>query len=383
MKTLAFTLATFVASTVFAGWNLDLSSGWRVVGGVNCNAGLKTDLSVSGAGAIPYMSAVSQPAGATKAVAEAASKAILDGRRVDLPNGGYVDPNYAGMGNFPDYTWNWHLQFSAYSSGSVSYNYDYVETTSTGSGSLVNHSSQDRDLPGFTVELQRNLGQWGNAGLDMGLGINYFARNNIFRSSGEVYRRTDSIERGSYVSTVRSPDLDDDWLSQAQNPDGSFGAGTYDGPGAMLPLSPGGMSTYSFDSKVNNISRLTHTMYLDSSADYEEFELTVSARPYYDVTTWFRVSGTLGVVVSHGELDFGMMAMSGGKRIYSDTERFTQWDCYGIGGFGGMFHYKRMCLGFDFFARFFGRDIDIEGRNVSGSVERCPWMFSVYTGFEF
>jgi len=34
-----------------------------------------------------------------------------------------------------------------------------------------------------------------------------------------------------------------------------------------------------------------------------------------------------------------------------------------------------------FLARFFDRDIDIEGRSVSGSVDRCPWMFRVYAGF--
>ena len=93
--------------------------------------------------------------------------------------------------------------------------------------------------------------------------------------------------------------------------------------------------------------------------------------------------GTLGVAVSRGELDFDMMAASDGRRIYSDSERFSPWDCYGIGGLGGLFHYWHMCLGFDFLARFLDRDIDINGRSVTGSVERCPWMFRVYAGLEF
>ena len=100
-------------------------------------------------------------------------------------------------------------------------------------------------------------------------------------------------------------------------------------------------------------------------------------------TEWFRVVGTLGVAVSRGELDFDMKAASDGRRIYSDSERFSQWDCYGIGGLGGLFHYWHMCLGFDFLARFLDRDIDINGRSVTGSVERCPWMFRVYAGLEF
>ncbi len=32
---------------------------------------------------------------------------------------------------------------------------------------------------------------------------------------------------------------------------------------------------------------------------------------------------------------------------------------------------------------FLDRDIKVDGRNVSGSVERSPWMFRVYAGFEF
>jgi len=383
MKTLIFTLAAFAASTGFGGWNLGRGSGWRVVGGANYNAGLKTDLNVSGVRALPYMSAFNPPAGATRSEAEAASKAILNGQRVDLPNGGYIDPDYTGKDFFPDYTWNWHVPAGGYSSGTMSYNYDYVESSSVSTGSLIDHSSTDRDLPGFTVEIQRNLGQWGNFGLDMGFGFNYFKRNDVYKSSGEVYCRTDSIESGSYVSTVSSSDLDDDWRSQAQNPDGSYGVGTFDGPGAMLPLSNGGQNAFSFSSKINNISRSTHSMYLDSSADYEEIELTITAKPYYDITEWFRVVGTLGAAVSRGQLDFDMMAMSDGQRIYSDSKRFSQWDCYGIGGLGGMFHHWHMCLGFDFLARFFDRDIDIDGRNVSGSVERCPWMFRIYAGFEF
>lgn len=382
MKTLTFILATFAIATVFAGWNLNLASGWRVVGGANYNAGLKTDLSVSGARALPHMPATTTPSGATKAEAEAASKSILDGRRVDLPNGGYIDPDYAGRDVLSDYTWNWHVPAGTYSSGSMSYSYDYVESSYVGSGALAGRSSADRELPGFTAEIQRNLGQWGNFGLDVGLVFSFFKRNDVYKSSCKVYR-TDSVESGSYVSTVSSPDLDDDWWSQARNPDGSYGAGTYDGPGAMLPLSIGGQSTFSFSGRINDISRTTRSVLLDSSADYEEVELEVAAKPFYDVTEWFRVVGTLGVAVSRGQLDFGMTATFDGGRIDSDSERFSQWDCYGIGGLGGMFHHGCTCLGFDFLARFLDRDIDIDGRSVSGSVGRSPWMFRVYAGFEF
>lgn len=380
MKVVSFSVVVFAASTVFAGWNLNLNSGWRVVGGANCNSGLKTYLSINGTRAISSMPVVVRPVGASKAEAEAAASAIGAGGRVDLPNGGFIDPDYAGMATLPDYTWNWHAPAGAYSSGKMNFDYDYVETTSVGAGNLVDSSSSDCDVPGFTIEIQRNIGQWGDFGLDVGFGVSYFKKNDVFKSSGEVYRRVDTTENGTYTSSVEMDQTMADW---AQNPDGSYGSGTYDGPGALLPLLVGGQSAFSFSSKINSISTTTHSMCLDSSADYEEVELTLSVKPYYDVTDWFRIVGTLGAVASRGKLDFDMMAMFGGERIYSDSESFEQWDCYGIGGLGGMFHYASMCVGFDFLARFLDREIDIDGRSVSGSVERSSWMFRVYAGFEF
>lgn len=380
MKKLMFALGIAAASSALAGWNLNLSSGWRVVGGAGCSSGLRTDLNVSGARALPGLPAFVRPAGATKSEAEAASRAGLNGQRVDLPNGGFIDPDYAGRGAFPDMTWNWRAPAGSYAGGQMNFAYDYVEASSVGSGGLVESAGTDRDLPGFSVEIQRNLGQWGRFGLDMGFGFACFRRKGVYRSSGEVYRRTDTVERGSYTSSVT---MDSDWADMAQNPDGSYGAGTYDGPGPLLPLPGGGGSSFSFGSTVNGVSSTTHSMRLDSSADYEEVELTLAAKPYCDVTDWFRVVGTFGVAVSRGQLDFDMVALSGGSRIYADAERFSQWDCYGLGGLGGMLHCWNMCLGFDFLARFLDRDIAVDGRSVSGTVERSPWTFRVYAGFEF
>ena len=379
MKKIMFAFGIVAASSAFAGWNLNLSSGWRVVGGANCNAGLKTDLRVTGARALLGLPAFARPAGATKAEAEAASRAVLNGQRVDLPNGGFIDPDYAGSGAFPDMTWNWRAPAGSYVDGKMNFAYDYVEASSVSSGSLVERSSTDRDLPGFNVEIQRNLGQWGRFGLDMGFGFAYFRRKGVYKSSGEVYR-TDTVERGSYTTSVS---MDSAWADMAQNPDGSYGAGTYDGPGPLLPLAGGGGSSFTFGSTVSGVSSTTHAMRLDSSADYEEIELTLTAKPYCDVTDWFRVVGTLGVAVSRGQLDFDMMALTDGSRVYADSERFSSWDCYGLGGLGGLFHCWNVCLGFDFLARFLDRDIQVDGRNVSGTVERCPWMFRAYAGFEF
>ncbi|MGN0846809.1 MAG: hypothetical protein ACI4RA_05430 [Kiritimatiellia bacterium] len=375
MKRLIYVCSVLSCLSAVAGWNLDLASGWRVVGGANYNAGLKTDLRTSGARALPRLPAAPRPDGASREEAENASQGILNGDRVDYPNGGFIDPDYSGRGELPDHTWNWRAPAGAYAGGRMNFDYDYVDVLSVHSGGLVDGSKDTRDMAGFTIEVQRNLGQWGDFGLDLGFGFNYYHKDDCYRSSGEVYRRTDTTTRGAYTTGV---EVDGDWADWARNPDGSYGGGTYGGPGALLPI-----GSISFGDRVDGVSSATHALRLDSSADWEEIELMFTLKPYYDVTEWFRVVGTLGVAVSRGELDFEMTALSGGGRVYSSSEKFHEWTCCGVGGLGGMFHYAHACLGFDFLARFLDDDVDVRGRNVSGSVEHSPWAFRVYAGFEF
>ena len=379
MKALAFVVASLTASAASAGWNLNLASGWRVTGGASCSSGLKTDLRVNGARALSAMPAFARPSGMSRSDAEAVVRAFDTGGRVELPDGAFVDPHYAGEAVLPDYTWNWYVPAGAYSGGTMNFSADWVESTSVWSGDLDGRAGADGEMPGFNVELQRNLGQWGRFGLDMGFGFSYSRRNNAFRASSAV-RRTDTVERGSASASVT---VDPAWAGMAQNADGSYGVGTYDGPGPLLPISAAGASAFTFGSRVDGVTSATHSLFLDSSADYEEIELTLTAKPYYDVTDWFRVVGTLGAAVNRGELDFDLSAASGGRCVYAESERFSQWDCFGVGGLGGMFHGWNVCLGFDFLARFFGRDLEVDGRSVSGSVRRSPWTFRVYAGFEF
>ena len=54
-----------------------------------------------------------------------------------------------------------------------------------------------------------------------------------------------------------------------------------------------------------------------------------------------------------------------------------------MGGLGGMLRWENFCLGVDFIARFQDDNIEIRGRDVRGSVERAPWMLTVYAGYEF
>ena len=102
MKTLTLTIAAFATATAFADWNLSLTSGWRVIGGANYNSGLKTDLKVSGARALPHMPSAPASGGMSRSQAETAAKRVLNGQAVSFDNGAFIDPDYSGKDAMPD-----------------------------------------------------------------------------------------------------------------------------------------------------------------------------------------------------------------------------------------------------------------------------------------
>lgn len=376
MKKILIAMAAVAAGWAEAGWNLQLDSGWRLVGGANYSGGLKTSLRTDARGAAGLLPAA-PVGGLTRAQAEARARGVLTGGRAEFGGGAFIDPDYAGAGVMPGSTWNWHAPAGAYSGGRMEFVQEWREVRSALEGDGSAGGKDEHDLPGFTIELQRNLGQWGGFGVDMGFGFSYFRRSNVFRASGVAYRRTDTVESGRHVTGVEMDAGLADW---ARNPDGSYGAGTWDGPGALMPV---GAGAFTFSSVAGAGRTETHAVWADARADWEELELAWTLKPYYDVTDWFRVVGTFGAGVSRGALDFEMAMRGDGGAARGAGERFREWTVYGVGGLGGMFRYSHMCVGFDFLARFLGDDMDVDGRSVRGKVERGDWTFRVYGGVEF
>lgn len=121
---------------------------------------------------------------------------------------------------------------------------------------------------------------------------------------------------------------------------------------------------------------------MHSHADYYNLELLFTLKPYYDVTDWFRVVGTVGFAVSRQELDLTTtLARDGAYRRYH--REFSQWDVFGVAGLGAQFRYKDFTLGVDFIARFFDDDLAVDDPYVRGSVERSNWYLRVGLGYEF
>ena len=133
----------------------------------------------------------------------------------------------------------------------------------------------------------------------------------------------------------------------------------------------------------DSVSSKSASLRVNADGDYDEEELAFLVRPWFDVTEWFRVVGTVGVGVSRAAFDFSIDGYCNGRRTYSDSQKFDGWDVYGIAGAGGMFHYDGYCLGFDFFAKFFDDELDVNGRSVQGDISREDWTIRAYVGYEF
>ncbi len=374
---LAFVLVGLAGAAAADGFNTSWGEGWRVSAGGAMNGNMRTKVGVrpNGAWRQGAYGGGSAAGGASRAEAQAAGNAYdsMNGGRVDLPNGGFIDPNSSRT---EPGTWNWYIPAGALDNGGkMTVVNSYFEGTASESSRRV--SSKDDDCTaGFNIGLDREFWRKGDFGVDLGLGFSYFFGHNFFRARGTAYSRRESGERGDYVTEIAfNPEVvGDEW---AQNTDGSYGAGTYDGPGPVLDLD-GGDVTVSHRWANQSSSSRSSSYDLRAAGDYEELEMTFAVKPFWEVTDWFRVRGTLGVAVSRTHFVFDVDGPG-----YSSRQRFDDWAVYGVGGLGGAFTWKDVSLGVDVLARFLDDDIEIRGRDVHGSVERSPWMLMVSLGYAF
>ena len=360
------------------GFNGDLFSGWRLTVGGALNGNMRSKIGVRPGRALTGMyGGGGAVATQTRAEAQAAGDAYnLGSGRTTFPNGGFFDPNDAA--GTPGETWNWYLPPGALdASGTMSFVNSYSEASSAGSARDIFAKSDDY-AAGFSVGLDREVWRWGDFGLDFGMVFSYFRNHDFFKAGGQGYGRTDSFASGDYVTDVTlDPSITGDpW---AWNADGSIGAGTYDGPGPVLYM---GDVTVSHRWMNEMSSSRASSYFMSARGNYEEIEMLFAVRPFWEVTEWFRVRGTLGVAVSRTHFVFDVYGRGDGAS-YASRQTFNDWAVYGVGGLGGLFSWNGVCLGFDFLARFLDSDIDIHGRDVHGSVSRAPWMFTVYVGYAF
>jgi len=364
-------VATTCASVALADASAILDGGWRISAGAVFNAPVKADLNLN-AGAL--RSSWFTPRSKAQSEEEAWGKASgsVDGTRTTYPTGAWIDS--ADAHNVYGTTWNAYLPKGTFSGSSfVVAEEAYTETVDLSATGDNRAFSDESPMPGIDIELSRNLyhnEEW-KFGVDANLGFMYFFDTDIFSARGNYAQSM--TKSGRYVTTVDAPaDVMDDW---SWNADGSYGAASYKGPGPVFNL--GSIRTQRFADPSS-----VHWSSFEATGDYREFEILLTARPYYDFADWFRAYGTFGLVVSRGSFDLDMEVVDNGW-AYRHSYDCAQWDVYGIAGLGGMFRYKDFTLGADFLARFLAKDIDVDDTYVQGSIERSKWLLKVTVGYEF
>ncbi len=370
-------LSAGVAAVVSAEEPLPQSRSWRFTAGPAVNFGVRADITVSPAHAASLFSKSTAPTGASRDSARSSGDALnLGTGRVDFPDGGFIDPSdSAGIAGE---TWNWYMP-----AGSLDAEYKASFLNPYAGGSVSEsaqtlHGEDEADLSGWQAELDRRLWESGRFGVDLGLAFSYTWKDDFFQTSGVVGTRTVRTESGTYVTDVAFNQelLSDPW---GQNPDGSWGSGSFDGPGMVLEDGDVSVTHHWSDEKRSSRSE---TLTMTASGDYRDIEAMLLARPYFDVAEWLRVQAVLGVAVSRADLDFDVTGQCAG-RVYAKSESFDDCDVYGIAGLGAMLRYDRWCLGADALYRFLDDDIVLDGSDIRGTVERADWMVKAYGGVEF
>jgi len=345
---------------------------WRLSIGAAFNAGVRANIGR------PNM-----PLPAHKTVVKTG---VTKEEALEKANAHQYDDGYIG-GNV-DNAWgttDWELPASAYNGVDT---FTMRNAYDAGGGyagpSAWHDSSSDEMQYGLSFEVSRELWihdeedehRWG---VDLAFAVSYFFGRDIYRAN--CYTSYYQGGEGEIVTTIRDRHNTMDCYNSYGNNfyEGHPYSGTYGhGAGAddfspMLWWSDVGQPQDS-GSKAASVSYNKYS----ASGDYQELEMLLMLRPWYEITDWWRVYAELGLGVSWGnfESDFYGTGLS-----YS--EDFSQWDCYGVAGLGTMFRYKRIDLSIDFLGRFLRDDMDVDGTYARGSIHRSNWGFRVMVGVDF
>lgn len=358
---------------------------WRISAGAVYNSPAKMKFHFQPVNLRP-MSQGAAADGLSQAEAEERAKnGVFKDGKVTYANGAWFADDVTGGSK----TWNGNIPAGSYmgdgrfSLGSVAYEEGANGYTPSGIPTLSD--SHDAGMPGVNVELSRELyrDDDNRFGLDLAFGVSYFLRKNAFRSSRAYQAGTeDSAPGGRVYSSIKAPDElpdPDDWY---WNDDGSYGRGGIDIEDNGGPVFD--RDTIETETIPDGATAGSTPQYggLRVRGDYRQLEMMLAARPYYDVTDWLRINGTLGVAVSHDQLKIKGGLFEPGYASYWRSNS-SQWDVYGIGGLGVMLRYDDFTLSGDFLARFLDSDLQVDDRYTHGTVEHGRWMFKVALGYEF
>ena len=338
--------------------------GWRVSAGGAMGFGLKTKMRFAVPGRV-YLGPSSPAAGSPAAIKDA----LDGGQRVSFLDGAYIDPE-SDMSS--PYTQNWRFPEAAVdrSTGSVS-----LQSAQFADGGMSGCGSDTEAAFGASAELARTLyAHEDGFGVDLALGFAWMRRNNCFKAhAAGTY-----VDRSSYVYTPTSGSMNEAVLtSPGLSPSGGYyGAGVASGMGPVLDWSDFGPGTLSQTSSSGSYS-------LCGEGDYEEWDLRVMFKPWWAVTDWFLLTGTIGMGVSRGKFEYEVSGRFDATGGYSSHRTVDKWDCYGVAGGGVAFRLWQVELSCDVLARFLQDDLKVHSEAMSGRIEKPDLLVLVALGYAF
>jgi len=357
--------------------------GWNVSGGANFGFGLKTKLVNSSANALKALPKLHPDMG-TKGREEAMknSKPVPRGPRVDYgsDDGGawYVDPasSWGEPDEYKHQTRNWRLPENHVDEDRTAFvmngeNWGEVISHSETLAGGVAGSDQDVSY-GASVELSHALwiSENNSWGLDIALGLTWMKAADCFKSGGIIARREATTQDGTAKVTIPAGCLNSGDMPEDDN---TWGAAHYDGwegSGRNEPLI--NLNRITVADGANPEKYYADTTYLHSHGDYEEWELAILLRPWYDINDWLCVHGAVGVGVTRSSFDYSMEAVCNGSTVYRSSEEFNEWNLYGIAGAGLLCRVWDFDISCDGLFRWCQQDMEINGRDVNGTIEK-PW----------
>lgn len=343
---------------------------WRLTVGGAFNAQVRPDLGMRN---FPIPSPFVVPSGSTKADALARA----DSRRYD--GGGFIDADRLDNG-FD--TTNWKLPVSAYAgAGHFVLDNPYQEVIGSSSSVMRRNDADNCDQFGIAFEASREIWihdeedehRWG---VDFAAAFSYFFARDVYQAHTSV-SRSDTVRDGVIRTDVNDPDAMYDYDQGWDSPvGGMYGYGVLDRQFVEPALGFAGIGS-PYDAGGPSHVVASSSGY-SANGDYQELEMLFMLRPWYEITDWWRVFAEIGVGVSWGRLDTTFYGVGRGY-----DEDFSQWDCYGVAGLGTAFRYRSISISIDVLGRFLRDDFDVNGRYVSGSINRSDWGIRLMVGYEF
>lgn len=341
---------------------------WRVSIGAALNARVRTHLHTPRLTVESYL-----PREGTMG----SSAALSHAEAHEYDGDGFVKPDAENDGRF---TSNWQLPISSYDTAANTFYLcnAYEDVLSSTVSQTGGDNAHDDYQPGVSVELSREL--WAsekrNWGVDFAAAVSYFFGNDLYRASARATRRT-NLDRGRYETEIYGRYAMEDYQDGTLEPatPNFYGEAAYERSGAPALFWP----------DVGDPIKRSHLVTVSSGrgyhaeGDYYDLEMMFLARPWYEICDGWRVFGELGVGVSYARFEYDIAYSDGPRR----GQNFDDWSVYGLAGLGTVVTWKDVSLSCDFIARLGSEDLNVNGRDIHGSIDRGDWLFRVMLGYSF